>query len=72
MNTNIQRAILATFLWSNDLDMDTKDEALGALQYCKMSNTVLSFNIQEWDTETQEVENIVFKNNPNEELLYDV
>jgi len=25
MNTNIQRAILATFLWSNDLDIDTKD-----------------------------------------------
>ncbi len=25
MNINIQRAVLATFLWSNDLDMDTKD-----------------------------------------------
>lgn len=25
MNDNIQRAILATFLWSNDLQMDTKD-----------------------------------------------
>jgi len=49
-----------------------KDEAIGALQYCKMSNTVLSFNIQEWDTETQEVEDIAFKSNPNEELLYDV
>jgi len=49
-----------------------KNEALEALQYCKMSNTVLGFNIQEWDTETQEVEDIVFKSNPNEELLYDV
>ena len=25
MNTNIQRAILASFLWSNDMGMDTKD-----------------------------------------------
>jgi len=25
MNVNIQRAILSTFLWSNDLDIDTKD-----------------------------------------------
>ncbi len=25
MNINIQRAVLATFLWSNDMGMDTKD-----------------------------------------------
>ena len=25
MSINIQRAVLATFLWSNDLQMDTKD-----------------------------------------------
>ncbi len=25
MNVNIQQSILSTFLWSNDLDMDTKD-----------------------------------------------
>ncbi len=25
MNINIQRSVLSTFLWSNDLGMDTKD-----------------------------------------------